>query len=77
MQNARRADLSPNQVMALFAASALSFSLSNNATYADLANQLEHAGARHVGKPKAIYLRIGIAFAKDAPSDARYGSITY
>jgi hypothetical protein len=46
-----------NEVTALFAASASSFSLSHSATFADLADRLDELGARHAGVPRAVYLK--------------------
>jgi hypothetical protein len=59
MQSIHRAEVPTNQVMALFADSAFSFSLSNGATFADLADQLDLLGQRHIGSPTAIYLKFG------------------
>jgi hypothetical protein len=57
-----------NQVMALFGDSALSFTLANGATFADLADRLDHLadrldhlGEQHIGMPKAIYLKFHTA----------------
>jgi hypothetical protein len=57
MQSKCRAAVPTYQVMALFADSALSFGLSNGATFADLADRLGQLGERHVGMPTAIYLK--------------------
>jgi hypothetical protein len=46
-----------NEVTALFAASASSFRLSSSATFAELADRLKVLGVRHVGTPRAIYLK--------------------
>ena len=47
----------PNQVMALFHGSALSFNLSKGATFADLADRLDSLGDRHTGSPMAIMMK--------------------
>lgn len=57
-----RTDATPtNQVMAVFADSAVSFALSGGATFADLAERLDQLGERHTGLPTAIYCRVSIA----------------
>lgn len=48
-----------NHVSALFAGSAVSFSLSKGATFADLAESLEELGDRHTGGAHAVFLRFG------------------
>jgi hypothetical protein len=48
-----------NEVTALFAGSTASFSLSNRATFADLADRLGDLAERHIGIPRAIYLKLG------------------
>ena len=58
MQSTDRAGLPTNQVMALFADGSNSFSLSKGATFADLADRLDHLGERHIGRPTAIYLKV-------------------
>ncbi len=57
MQNETQPIIPANQVMALFAGSIASFRLSGGATFADLADCLEHIDARHVGAPTAIVLK--------------------
>jgi hypothetical protein len=57
MQSTHRVEMPANRVMALFGDSALSFNLSNGATFADLAVQLDHLSDRHIGMPTAIYLK--------------------
>jgi len=61
MQSIHRAATPTNQVVALFADRALSFSLSNGATLADLADRLDDLGQRYIGIPTAIYLKFGMA----------------
>jgi len=61
MQSTHRAGMPTNQVVALFADRALSFSLSSGATLADLADRLDDLGQRHIGMPTAIYLKFGMA----------------
>jgi hypothetical protein len=61
MQSIDRAPTQPNQVIALFADSALSFSLPNCATFADLADRLQHFCEGHIGMPTTVYLTLGTA----------------
>jgi hypothetical protein len=61
MQNTHRATTPANQVMALYADRALSFDLTNGATFADLADRLDHLGEWHTGVPSAIYLKFAMA----------------
>ena len=58
MQSTDRARMPTNQVMALFADRAVSFSLSTGATFADLAERLHHFGEWQIGGPTAIYLKV-------------------
>jgi hypothetical protein len=60
MQGIYEAATQTNRVMALFADSALSFDLSRNATFADLADRLDRLGKQHIGAPTAIYLKFGM-----------------
>jgi hypothetical protein len=57
MQDLHRIEVLTNQVMALFAGSALSFNLPNGATFADLADRLDDLSERHDGAPTAVYLK--------------------
>jgi hypothetical protein len=57
MQDLHRIEILTNQVMALFAGSALSFNLPNGATFADLADRLDDLSERHDGAPTAVYLK--------------------
>ncbi len=50
-----------SQVMALFADRALSFNLAKDATFAELADRLDHLGEWHTGTPTAVYLKFGTA----------------
>ncbi|MEA2727868.1 MAG: hypothetical protein QOD93_4846 [Acetobacteraceae bacterium] len=59
MGNNQPPEIPVNQVMALFAGKAISFSLAAGATFADLADSLNHLGDRHGGVPSAVFLRIG------------------
>jgi hypothetical protein len=49
---------STNQVVALFGDHVISFSLSQSATFADLAARLDQLRQRHIGMPTAIYLKV-------------------
>jgi len=51
----------------MFADGALSFMLSEDATFEDLADRLDRLGERHHGKPVAIEVKLAAA---SAPSDA-------
>jgi hypothetical protein len=61
MQSTQQATMPANQVMALFSDRALSFSLSPNATFGELADRLDHLDKRHTGLPTAIYLKFAMA----------------
>ena len=61
------AKLPTNQVMALFADSVILFSLSKGATFADLADRLDHLAERHTGMPTAIYLKVAWPGARFLP----------
>lgn len=74
MQNTHPSKLLPNQVTALFADSALSFSLPNSATFADLADRLDHFGEGHIGLPTAVYLKFMAARQQSSVSPPRIGS---
>jgi len=56
-----RASTTMNRVMALFADKALSFSLSDGATFADLADRLDRLGEWHTSLPMAVYLKFSTA----------------
>jgi hypothetical protein len=74
MQNTHPNKLLPNQVTALFADSALSFRLPDSATFADLADRLEHVGEGHIGLPTAVYLKFRAARQQFSVSRPRIGS---
>ena len=59
MQSTHSATMPMNKVMALFADRALSFNLSKDATFAELADRLDHLGEWHTGMPTAVYLKFG------------------
>jgi hypothetical protein len=61
MNSLQTSDMQTGHVSALFADSAISFSLSKGTTFADLADSLDQLGDRHLGMPMAIYLTIGVA----------------
>ena len=61
MQLTQKTEMPANQVTALFADAAVSFVLANGATFADLADRLNHLDARHSGLPKAISCKFGTA----------------
>ena len=61
MQQANQTTIPANQVMALFADRVWSFSLSREATFADLAERLTEQGGWRTDMPKAIYLKFGAA----------------
>jgi hypothetical protein len=60
MQSTHSAKISTNQVMALYADRALSFNLAKDATFADLADRLDHASDWHTDMPTAVYLKFGL-----------------
>jgi hypothetical protein len=57
---------SPSRVTVTFADGALSFMLSEDATFEDLADRLNRLGERNHGKPVAIEVKLA---AGSAPSD--------
>jgi hypothetical protein len=59
MRNSHKIPAPVNHVMAQFGASTLWFSLSADATLADLADRLDHLSEPRAGKPAAIYVRVG------------------
>jgi hypothetical protein len=59
MQSTYIAAMSDHQVSALFADRALSFNLSNGATFADLAERLSDMCEWHTGAPAAVSLKFG------------------
>lgn len=61
MQSTHRTGAPTYQVMALFADAALTFGLARGATFADLADRVDQLGERHIGLPKAIYLKLRMA----------------
>ena len=61
MQSTHPATMPTNQVMALFADRALSFSLSKDVTFAEFADRLDRLGEWHTGMPTAVYLKFGAA----------------
>ena len=61
MQKANATTTPANQVMALFVDRVWSFSLSRDATFADLAECLAHSGGWHNDMPQAVYLKFGTA----------------
>lgn len=62
MQSAYESSTQPNQVVALYAASALSFDLSKTATFAELADCVDRLGEQHIGTPTAIYMKFSMSF---------------
>jgi hypothetical protein len=67
MLNIHNDGSSPSRVTATFADGALSFMLSEDATFEDLADRLDRLGERRHGKPVAIEVKLAAA---SAPSDA-------
>ena len=61
MPTTNRTTIPANQVMALFADRAQSFSLANGATFADLAAHIDHLGVWQCDLPQAISLKFGAA----------------
>ena len=52
----------PSRVTVAFEDRALSFMLSEDATFEDLADRLDRLGERHHGKPVAITVKLAAAF---------------
>ena len=67
MLNIHNDGSSPSRVTVTFADGALSFMLSEDATFEDLADRLDRLGERRHGKPVAIEVKLAAA---SAPSDA-------
>ena len=61
MHNSHQTMIPANQVMAVFADRARSFSLASGATFADLADRLDRLGEWDTNTPRAIYLKFGVA----------------
>jgi hypothetical protein len=59
MQNAHKAMVPTNQVVALFADRALSFSLSDGASFAQLAESLSDMCEWRMDVPRAVSLKFG------------------
>jgi hypothetical protein len=59
MQNTYQPSAETNQVVAMYAGSALSFDLSKTATFADRGDRL---GEQHTGTPTAIYMKFSMSF---------------
>jgi len=62
MQSTYEASEQTNRVVALYAASALSFDLSKTATFAELADCVDRLGEQHIGAPTAIYMNFSMTF---------------
>jgi hypothetical protein len=62
MENTYEAPADINQVVALYADSALTFDLSKTATFADLADRVDRLGEQHSGAPTAIYMKFSMSF---------------
>jgi hypothetical protein len=62
MLNIHPDDLRPGRVRVAFEDGVLSFMLSKDATFGDLADLLERLGKRHHGKPVAIEVKLAAAF---------------
>ncbi len=67
MQDLQSAERRSSLVSALFAGSEISFTLSDGATFADLADSLDQLGKRNLGRALAINLRLGLS---DRPTSA-------
>ena len=62
MQSTYESSVQANQVVALYAGSALSFDLSKTATFADLADHVDRLGEQHIGTPTAIFMKFSMSF---------------
>ena len=61
MLNIHRDESRPSSVTVAFEKGALSFMLSKDATFEDLADRLDRLGERHFGKPVAIAVKLAAA----------------
>jgi hypothetical protein len=68
MLNIHNDGSSPSRVTVTFADGALSFTLSKDATFEDLADRLDRLGERHHGAPVAIDIKLAAASDVDDPS---------
>ena len=62
MLNIQHDELRPSCVTVAFEHGAISFMLSKDATFEDLAHRLERPGKRRHGKPVAIAVKLAAAF---------------
>ena len=62
MLNTHHDESRPSRVTVAFEDGALSFMLSKDATFEDLADRLDRLGERHHGKPVAIEVKLAAAF---------------
>ena len=62
MLNIHHDESRPNRVTVAFEDGALSFMLSKDATFEDLADRLDRLGERHHGKPVIIEVKLAAAF---------------
>jgi len=60
MHTPKPAEISESVVTALFADRTLSFNLSKNATFGDLADRLDHLGEWHTATPTAVNLKFNL-----------------
>jgi hypothetical protein len=63
MLNIHHGESRPSRVRVAFEDGALSFMLSKDATFEDLADRLDRLGKRHHGKPVTIEVKLAAAFA--------------
>ena len=61
MLNIHHGESRPSRVTVAFEDGALSFMLSKDATFEDLADRLDRLGERHHGKPVAIQVKLAAA----------------
>jgi hypothetical protein len=71
MLNNHRDKSRPSRVTVAYEDGALSFMLSKDATFEDLADRLGRLGGRHHGKPVAIEIKLAAAFDPGEPDPSR------
>ena len=68
MLNTQHDESRPSRVTVAFEHGAISFMMSRDATFEDLADRLDRLGRRHHGAPVAIDIKLAAASDMDDPS---------